>query len=84
MPTNVTATNHKLIGKNYSTPDLLREGDGKGEVRRGLSRGRHAVLQAAAQPDTPRARQAHRCERSAGDARRQGDSHHGRSPRSGR
>ncbi|MBZ5699337.1 MAG: xanthine dehydrogenase family protein molybdopterin-binding subunit [Acidobacteriia bacterium] len=29
MPTNVTATNHKLIGKNYTTPDLYAKVTGR-------------------------------------------------------
>ena len=34
---------HKLIGKNYPTPDLVAKVTGKVEIRRGLSRRRHAV-----------------------------------------
>ena len=29
MANNVTATNHKLIGKNYTTPDLLAKVTGR-------------------------------------------------------
>ena len=50
---------YKLIGKNYTTGDLLREGHGQGQIRRGLSRRRHALLQAAAEPDAARARPQH-------------------------
>ena len=31
MPNNVNATNHKLIGKDYTTPDLLAKVTGKGK-----------------------------------------------------
>ena len=56
-----------------------RQGHRPREVRRGLSRRRDAVHQAAAQPDAARARAAHRHARGAGDARRQGDPHRRRS-----
>ena len=42
--------NHKLIGKDYQTADLIAKVTGQSEVRRGLSGRGHAVLQAAAQP----------------------------------
>ena len=38
---------YKLIGKNYATADLYAKVTGKVEIRRRLSRRRHAVLQAA-------------------------------------
>ena len=56
-----------------------RQGHRPRALRRGLPRRRHALLQAAAQPDAARARARHRHERGAGDARRQGDPHRRRS-----
>ncbi len=49
---------YKLIGKNYTTPDLYAKVTGKVEICRGLSRRRHAVLQVAAEPGAARTRQA--------------------------
>ena len=51
-----------------------REGHRPGEVRRRLPRRRHALHQAAPQPDAARAREEHRYERGARDARREGNS----------
>ncbi len=59
---------NKLIGQNYTTPDLDREGHGQGEVRGGLPRRGDALRQAAPQPDAARAREEHRHERGAGPA----------------
>ena len=64
---------NKLVGQNYIDARPRREGHGQGEVRRRLPRRRHAVREAAVQPDAARAREAHRHERGARDARRQGD-----------
>ena len=74
---------YKLIGKNYTTP-ISRESDRQVEIRRGLSRRRHALLQAAAEPRAacPRARIDR--QRGPGDARREGHPHRGRSSRPGR
>ena len=49
---------YKLIGKDYTTPDLYAKVTGKVEVCRGLPRRRHAVLQVAAESGAARARQA--------------------------
>jgi hypothetical protein len=40
----------KLVGQNYTTPDLDRQGYGAREVRGGFSRRGDAVREAAAQP----------------------------------
>ena len=54
---------YKLIGKDYTTPDLYAKVTGRGEVCRRLSRRGHAVLQVAAQSRASRAGKASRFER---------------------
>ena len=46
----------KLVGQNYTTPDLVAKVTGQGEVRRRLPGRGDAVREAAAQPDAARAR----------------------------
>ena len=65
---------HKLIGKNYTTPDLSPRSRARRSTPRTIAP-RHAVLQAAAEPGAARARRSIDTARSAGDARREGDPH---------
>ena len=51
--------------QKLSDPRPHRQGDGKVEIRRRLSRRRHALLQTAAQPRAPRHRPQHRYDRDA-------------------
>ena len=84
MPNKINPTEHKLIGKNYTTPDLSRRSPGKRQVRRRLSRRRHAVRKLLLSP-MPHARdRSIDTQRSAGDAGREGDPHRGRSAGAGR
>ena len=69
------ADEHMLLGKNFIPPDIHGKGHRQGQVRGGLPRRGHGVLQAAAEPDAARARAQHRRERGARDARRARDPH---------
>ena len=66
---------YKLIGHDYTLPDLVGQGDGTGEVLRGHAGRRDAVLPGASQSAAARPGSEHRRERGAEDARRQGHSH---------
>jgi Tol biopolymer transport system component len=61
-----------------------RQGHRARQVRRGLSRRRDVVREAAPQPDAARPRPRRRYPRGVGDARRQSDSHRRRSARPAR
>ena len=58
-------------------PRPLAKVTGKVEIRRGLSRRRHAFLQTGAEPHAARARPQHRRSESPGHARRESDPHGG-------
>ena len=53
-------TGYKLIGKDYSTNDLVAKVTGTVEVCRGFSRRGNAVLPAGAEPHAARAGEEHR------------------------
>ena len=59
---------YKLIGQNYQTPDLIAKVTGRSKYAEDYPRRRHAVHQAAAEPDAARAGAAYRCQRGAEDA----------------
>ena len=74
---------NKSVGDKLLDTGSRREGHRAVQVRRGLPRRRHVVLQAPLEPHAARARHAARHERRARDARRQGDPHRGRHARCG-
>jgi CO/xanthine dehydrogenase Mo-binding subunit len=64
---------NKLVGQNYSTPDLVAKVTGKAKYAEDFRAEGHAVREAAVQPDAARASDTHRHERGARDAGRQSD-----------
>ncbi len=73
----------RLIGQNYTTPDLVAKVTGRAKYAEDYRADGHALLQAAAQPDAalPRARVSTRA--GAGDARGQGHPHRRRPAEAG-
>ena len=72
---------NKLVGQNYTTPDLVAKVTGKAKYAEDYRVEGMLFAKLLAQPDAARARQAARHERGAGDARRQGDPHRRRHAR---
>ena len=70
----VAENTKKLIGQNYTTPDITAKVTGKAKMRGRLPRRRHAVDEADAESDAARAHHPPRSERGARDAWREGDS----------
>ena len=80
----LTPTNYKLIGKNYTTPDLVAKVTGKAKYAEDYRADGMLFCKLLLSP-MPHARvRQHRRERGAGDARREGDSDDGRSSRARR
>ena len=78
----IMAVKHKLIGKNYTTPDLVAKVTGKAKYAEDF-RAEGMLFAKLLLSPMPHARVTqHRRERRAGDARRQGDPHRRRSSRS--
>src|SRR3954465_1555828 len=69
-------SDHKLLGHDYTTPDLIAKVTGRAK----LSDRRHVVLQAAPESDATLPGAPDRRQRGAGDARSQGHSDGRRSP----
>ena len=66
---------NKLVGQNYTTPDLVAKVTGKAKYAEDFRAEGMLFAKLLLQPDAARARDAHRHERGAGDAGRQGDPH---------
>ena len=92
LRTLINLRNHRACVRSRTQTDRQElpnsrsvcESHGTGKIRRGLSRRRHAVLQTPAEPFAARARKASRRKRGACHARRESDSHGGRSSGAGR
>ena len=80
----LTSWLNKLIGQNYTTPDLVAKVTGKAKYAEDFRVDGMLFCQAAAQPDAARARDAHRHEQGAGDARRERHPHRRRPARARR
>ena len=80
----VTSTKNKLIGKNYTTPDLYAKVTGKAKYAEDYRADGMLFCKLLAKPLPARAREEHRYESRTRHAGRQGDSHDGRTAASGR
>ena len=63
----------KLVGQNYTVPDLVAKVTGKAKYAEDFRAEGMLFAKLLLSPSPPRARDAPRRERGAGDARRQGD-----------
>ena len=77
-------TGEKLVGQNYTTPDLVAKVTGRAKYAEDFRAEGMLFAKLLLQPDAARARDAHRHQRRAGHAGRQGDPHRRRPAEAGR
>ena len=83
MPKIAPPNKYKLIGKDYPTADLYAKVTGKAKYAEDYRADGMLFCKLLLEPHAACKGSEYRHARGAGDARRQGDSHHGRASASG-